>query len=207
MPAEFTNFISGNLPWVVALAIAVAVSFSMGRSTRRAKPRLGRRSWHAWKTKRDRPDPQLQIAKNPAIDQADMLRHVTAAKFSVRPLLNKSERRLFATLERAVHLEAPEWRVMAQVSLGEILATPCELAFRAINSKRVDFLLIRADSHPLHAIEYHGGGHYQGTAAVRDAVKREALRRAGIGYSEVVPGDTPDDVRGLLRKLSARYAP
>ena len=32
-------------------------------------------------------------------------------------------------------------------------------------------------------------------AAARDAVKREALRRAGVGYVEVVPGDTPTKLR------------
>jgi hypothetical protein len=37
--------------------------------------------------------------------------------------------------------------------------------------------------------------------AARDAVKREALRRAGIGYVEVVSGDTPAIVRDKVRRL------
>jgi hypothetical protein len=44
--------------------------------------------------------------------------------------------------------------------------------------------------------------HHQGTAAARDAVKKEALRRAGIGYYEVVAGQTtPSELRRLVEKL------
>jgi hypothetical protein len=37
--------------------------------------------------------------------------------------------------------------------------------------------------------------------AARDAVKKEALRRAGIGYVEVVPGDTPAELRRVVERL------
>ena len=58
------------------------------------------------------------------------------------------------------------------------------------------------DCQPRHAIEYQGAGHHQGTAAARDAVKKEALRRAGIGYHEVVAGSTtPAELRRLVEKL------
>ena len=40
--------------------------------------------------------------------------------------------------------------------------------------------------------------------AARDAVKKEALRRAGIGYVEVVSGDTPAEVKEMVRKLVER---
>jgi hypothetical protein len=44
--------------------------------------------------------------------------------------------------------------------------------------------------------------HHQGTAAARDAVKKEALRRAGSGYYEVVAGQTtPSELRRLVEKL------
>jgi hypothetical protein len=32
-------------------------------------------------------------------------------------------------------------------------------------------------------------------------VKKEALRRARIAYTEVVPGDTPAELRRLIEKL------
>src|SRR3546814_19792460 len=85
--------------------------------------------------------------------------------------------------------ESPGWRAMGQVSLGEILASPNEAAFFAVNSKRVDLLIVDADCRPLHAVEMQGQGHHQSdNTAARDAVKREALRRAGIGHLEGVRG-------------------
>ena len=94
---------------------------------------------------------------------------------------------------------------MAQVSLGEILSSKNTEAYGCINSKRVDMLLVDEECRPRHAIEYHGGGHYQGTAAARDAVKKEALRRAGIGYHEVLAGrKAPADLRQLVENLISR---
>ena len=91
---------------------------------------------------------------------------------------------------------------MGQVSLGQILASEDKGAYLAINSKRVDLLIVDADCRPLHAIEFQGTGHHQGTAAARDAIKKEALRRAGVGYIEVISGDTPADLRAIVRKLA-----
>lgn len=138
---------------------------------------------------------------------ADQLQCVMEAPFTARPLLNKPERRLLAILDEALAEHSPGWRAMGQVSLGEILASPNAEAFLAVNSKRVDLLIVDADSHPLHAIEFQGTGHHlSGNTAARDAVKKEALRRAGIGYVEVVSGDTPAEVRALVRKLAGRVS-
>lgn len=93
---------------------------------------------------------------------------------------------------------------MAQVSLGEILRCEDKAAFGCINSKRVDLLIVDADCNPMHAIEYQGGGHFEGAhaTAARDAMKKEALRRAGIGYDEVVAGNhTPAELRRVVEKL------
>jgi hypothetical protein len=138
-------------------------------------------------------------------DAADQLRIVMGADFAIQPILNKSEARVLRELERFVENCNPNWQVMAQVSLGEILRSKDTTAFACINSKRVDLLLIDDDCLPRHAIEYQGRGHHQGTAAARDAVKKEALRRAGIGYHEVVAGQTtPSELRRLVEKLVAR---
>ena len=120
--------------------------------------------------------------------------------------MNRGEARLFAVLERACAAEAPGWRVMPQVSLGEILASPDAEAFRAITSKRVDLLLVGPDAMPLHAVELQGSGHHLDSAATRDAIKKAALRKAKIGYIEVLPGDTPAEIRGLVAKLAAKPA-
>jgi hypothetical protein len=88
------------------------------------------------------------------------------------------------------------------VSLGEILKCDDKAAYACINSKRVDLLLMDDDCQPRHAIEYHGAGHHQKAAAARDAVKKEALRRAGIGYHEVMAGHTtPSELRRLVERL------
>ena len=92
---------------------------------------------------------------------------------------------------------------MAQVSLGEFLASPDKDAFLSVNSKRVDFALMDDRCRVVHALEYQGSGHHTGnSAAARDAVKKEALRKAGIGYHEVVAGHTTaGELRALVEKL------
>lgn len=134
-------------------------------------------------------------------DAADQLRIVLQADFRKRKLLNRSEMKVFEAADRIVTDLGEGWRVMAQVNLGEILASDNKDAFFAINAKRVDMLIVTADGEPLAAIEYQGSGHHQGHAAARDAVKKEALRRAGVGYIEVVEGDTPDSLRLALSRL------
>jgi hypothetical protein len=142
------------------------------------------------------PEPPKQF------DAADQLRIVMNSNFTIQPLLNKSEARVFKELDRIVIGCNPTWQVMAQVSLGEILRSKDADAYRCINSKRVDLLLVDGNCRPRHAIEYQGGAHYRGSAAARDAVKKEALRRAGIGYNEVVAGQTtPSELRRLVEKL------
>lgn len=145
-----------------------------------------------------RPDP----ARVP--DAADQLRTVMAADFSVQPLLNSSEARLFRELDRMVIGRNPGWQVMAQVCVGEFLRCKDADAFRCINSKRVDLLLMDEACQARAAIEYQGSGHHLpgNAAAARDAVKKEALRRAGIGYHEVVAGETtPAELKRLVEKL------
>ena len=151
-----------------------------------------------------RPSSAAQAAEEPSRTElaSRQLKQVMEARFKPRALFNKPERRLFASLDRILTEETPGWRAMGQVSLGEILYSENKDAFLAINSKRVDLLIVDADCRPLHAVEFHGTGHHKGLeAAARDAVKKEALRRAGIGYVEVVSGDTQGDLRNRVRAL------
>ncbi|MDQ3247077.1 MAG: DUF2726 domain-containing protein [Pseudomonadota bacterium] len=164
----------------------------------------GRDRWH----KRGRDNvrhfqPRHHAAPTQQPDAADQLRTVMTADFTAQPLLNQSEARLFKAIDRQVLEARPDWQVMAQVSLGEILRCKDADAYRCINSKRVDLLIVDEACRPLHAIEYQGGGHYKGAhaTAARDAVKKEALRRAGIGYVEVVAGDTPAELRRVVERL------
>jgi Protein of unknown function (DUF2726) len=136
------------------------------------------------------------------LDAAEQLRVVMEADFTERPLLNKGEARVFAELDKLVIARNPGWQVMAQVAVGEFVASPDPEAYGCINSKRVDLLLVDDYCRARHALEYQGTGHHQGSAAARDAVKKEALRKAGIGYHEVVAGHTtPSELRRLVEKL------
>ena len=149
----------------------------------------------------------LRSGNEPEVERADFaanqLKAVSRARFTSRPLLNRSEAKVFKALDAAVVARNPKWQVMAQVSLGEFLASPDKDAFFAVNSKRVDFALMDENARVVHALEYQGSGHHAGpSAAARDAVKKEALRKAGIGYHEVVAGHTtPGDLRALVERL------
>lgn len=135
-------------------------------------------------------------------DASDQLRVVMAATFEKRRLLSRSEALVLYAAEKAIRDQQLDWRVMAQVSLGEVLSSPDPKAYSTINSKRVDLLVISSGGQPIAAIEYQGDGHYQGSAAARDAVKKEALRRAGVEYLEVKPGQTPSDLARAISQIA-----
>lgn len=197
------------LLWVIGVGVGMGIEQLRARRRRNAWRRRNRPRWE-----RDAASPRRSTGPSSTKwdnvpttppDAADQLRIVMGAAFAIQPLLNKSELRVLKELERFVETCNPQWQVMAQVSLGEILRSRDTAAYACINSKRIDLLLIDAECLPRHAIEYQGLGHHQGTAAARDAVKKEALRRAGIGYHEVVAGHTtPSELRRLVERLVAK---
>jgi len=205
MPPEIILIFIG----VVLVGIGIAVERASSKMRRHAWREKNRGRWERNRSDSTTAFEQLfpktdsTVLKQP--DAADQLRIVMGANFTIQPLLNKREARVFRELDRIVISLNPEWQVMAQVSVGEILRCQDAEAYRCINSKRIDLLLVDGECHPRHAIEYQGDGHYQGMAAARDAVKKEALRRAGIGYHEVVAGHTtPSELRRLVEKLVDR---
>jgi hypothetical protein len=194
--------------------VAIVVGVFVGAALERLRSETRRKAWRRDnRTRWERndndgkvihgqwtPTPDLAVPRQP--DAVDQLRVVMGANLTVQPLLNRSEARVFRELDRIVIGCNPGWQVMAQVSLGEILRSKDADAYRCINSKRVDLLLVDEECQPRHAIEYQGAAHHQTSAAARDAVKKEALRRAGIGYHEVVAGHTtPSDLRRLVERL------
>ena len=211
MPPEIVALI--DRPHLLIAVLVVGAIIGMG--IEQLLSQMRRQAWrekNRWRWERKRSEgktangpwpmrPGPTALKQP--DAADQLRIVMGATFTTQPLLNKSEVRVFKELDRIVISCNPGWQVMAQVSLGEILRCKDSDAYSCINSKRVDLLIVDDDCKPLHAIEYQGGGHYKGAhhTAARDAVKKEALRRAGIGYVEVVAGDTPAELRRLVERL------
>jgi hypothetical protein len=163
-----------------------------------------RNAWRWQKGGRKGDVAPIQSRTEPVVDAADQLRTVMNADFKAQPLLNKREAKVFSVLDKIVVELKPGWQVMAQVSLGEILKCENREAYWCINAKRVDFLIVDIECQPVAAIEYQGGGHFKGAhaTAARDAVKKEALRRAGIGYVEVVGGEmSPAELRQVVEKL------
>lgn len=215
MPPEVIALFDKPHLFVAALAAGVFLGLAFERfAARRRRKAWREKNFGRW----NKTVPRGEISSRPWFewsnsvwpkqrDAADQLRIVMSADFTVQPLLNRSEARVFKELDRMVLACNPGWQVMAQVSLGEILQSNDPAAYGCINSKRVDLLLVDEDCQPRHAIEYQGGAHHQGNAAARDAVKKEALRRAGIGYHEVVAGHTtPSDLKRLVERLVSKSA-
>ncbi|TFW15247.1 DUF2726 domain-containing protein [Brevundimonas intermedia] len=188
-------------PTLVAIIVFLVIVGGWELSRKRGKRRATRRSAVA----QFRPGAKIAVRPQVATSQLDT---VMGAAFQARPLMSRAEASVFYAAERAMKRLDIKGRVMAQVCLGEILRSPDDDAFHAINSKRVDILVISNSGWPLAAIEYQGEGHYQGTAYARDAVKKAALQRAGVAYLEVTPQHSADDIeRDLARVMQAHMAP
>lgn len=134
---------------------------------------------------------------------------IAKVNFERIPLVNKSEYRVLTALEQFVDEYQTGHRVMAQTSMGEVLKPKDndgewyerKNAYASINSKRMDFALISKTGYIDLAVEYQGKGHHQGNAFARDAVKKEALRRAGVPVLEVNSGMKPSMMRAQLKEL------
>lgn len=131
------------------------------------------------------------------------LRAAFRAPFQKQKLMNFSEFQVFRIIEQDIAIKRAGLRVVAQAPLGEILKSQHKNGFRAINGKRVDMLILDRAGWPLLAIEYQGEGHYDDTSDLRDAIKKTALTKAGIGYLELFPKDK-DDRDLLLSRVHAK---
>ncbi len=210
MPPEILALMDRPLVLIAVLAVGAVLGIAVERLVEGQKRAERRAYWHG-RNSGKRGGKVVPFNKGAGSEAAkangnatDQLACVMAADFSARPLLNRPEANLFKALDTAVIARNPGWQVMAQVSLGEFLSSPDKDAYGCVNSKRVDFALMDPDARVVHAIEYQGTGHHlPGSAAVaRDAVKKEALRKAGIGYHEVVAGHTtPSELRRMVEKL------
>lgn len=85
---------------------------------------------------------------------------ISRVDFEPRRLLNKREYGILRILERVTGEINGGYRVMAQTSLGEVIGPATasgteearDLAFRSINSKRLDFLIIDRTGMPALAL-------------------------------------------------------
>ncbi len=151
--------------------------------------------------------PQPEASKRLG-DPTAQMEFISKVDFKPRPLLNRSEYRILRILEEVSQDIPGGHRVMAQTSLGEVLAPQMasgskearDLAFRSINSKRLDFLVIDGYGMPVLAVEYQGHGHYNDRTFMHDAVKREAVRKAGIRFLEIPAEYDAKDLENEIRK-------
>ena len=211
MPTEIVALIDKPFLLLIVLGIGAACGMLVERIAENMKRAERRAYWKGRNASQGKSKRDLRVAptRNGKMEStdlaADQLRTVMKADFKARALLNKPERRLLSVIDSALLEHSPGWRAMGQVSLGEILWSHDKDAFWAVNAKRVDLLIVDENCKPLHAVEFQGTGHHgSAETAARDAVKKEALRRAGIGYVEVVSGDTPAEVKEMVRKLVER---
>jgi len=181
-----------------------------------ALPRFFRR--HRTGTSRSpspRPPAQILQWTPPAPSIADpsfQMEAVHLSAFERVRLLNREEARYLPAFERTVTKIGQGHRVMAQTSLGELIRPVsqgtndrvAQNAFSSINSKRLDFAIIDRTGLLVCAVEYQGSGHYQGRAFIRDAVKKEALRKAGVPVMEVTQEETPDAAASRLAAVLAK---
>jgi very-short-patch-repair endonuclease len=192
-----------HLALIALVAAALLLSLAEGQ---RRRPR----KWHRL-TPQGRDKTFLDLS-----DPGDQLKAVEAATVTPRKPVNYSASGVLKLLEALVaDRRAHHYRVFAEVSMGAFLTTAApkghehigNLAFRSINSKRVDFLIIDTAGHPALAVEYHGAGHHQagGRAAARDAVKRRALEKAGIELVEIQNSYDAMQSRVMVEHALERY--
>lgn len=106
--------------------------------------------------------------------------------FEAVRLLNKQEVKVYEALVETIQIQSGnQYKVFAQVSLGEILKNYDRSSFNRINQKRVDFCIVNSDYMPIAAIEYHGGGHFRGNYQERDEIKQQAVEYAGLIYHAI----------------------
>lgn len=135
-------------------------------------------------------------------DNSRYLKKARSFEYHKKPLLNKSEFKVFAIIEKHIKSKYPNYRVMAQVNMGEIIRTEASnYAQSGINSKRIDIMIINGAGYPCVAVEYQGSGHYQGDARIRDEIKKIACEKAGINFIEIFPNAQKKAITSYLDEI------
>jgi len=166
---------------------------------------------------------KMEAEANDVSDPLNQLRFVKQGRFYTMPPINaEAYRTVFRGLEEHLLNRRGGYRLLAEVCMGSFMKTPKkepdierkrmdDQAYRSINSKRVDFLVIDRNGHPVVVLEYQGSGHYQGNARDRDRVKFAALDRVGIETFEVMFGASPyrvvQEVEAVLQRHDALMTP
>ncbi|MEM7614321.1 MAG: DUF2726 domain-containing protein, partial [Pseudomonadota bacterium] len=181
-------------PWVSALVVLLfaLLAFTALRMPARRRSARQRKA-------------QMARAQDPKA-QLDQFEKVQFERF---PLLNKDEARVFELIQAEVATLSPDYRVMAQISLAEVLGPDPdhgtrenrEIARRAIADKRIDFGVFDQGHNLRVAIQSQRAGYGAKRPPPKDPVMEAALRKAGVPLMGVKPGAHPAQVATVL----ARY--
>ena len=101
--------------------IIAAAAFLAGLYGERLRAKLSRQAWQRRRWSGER-RVSSKTGVTPITDPAEQLRLVMGARFEKRSLLSRSEAYVLYAAERAANTAGLQWRVMAQVSLGEVLS-------------------------------------------------------------------------------------
>jgi hypothetical protein len=185
MPGQLLGEGAGYLVTIVLCVLALIGVYYLFDHTRR----ISKRRW---------------FAANDVKDATNQLRFVMAASFRKKKVMSSDEYRVFRVVEEQVRVHRRGYRVMSQTSLGEIINSNDRRAFQSINSKRADILIVAPSGYPVGVLEVQGAGHHQRDAAARDAVKREALRKAGVEYAEILEDHSSASIAQIVREMLSR---
>jgi hypothetical protein len=139
----------------------------------------------------------------------NILAKLLEPKFIAVPVLNKTEKRLFAAISSIIQ---PNLRLCPQVSYGEFLGCKSSRKFWKINAKRADMIVVNEDFHVVAVIEYQGSGHFGKTKTSRsnslrrDRQKQKALKEAGIPLYEIPASFKKDQLEEMFIGMSAEPA-
>lgn len=203
---ESLSLLAGSLPAPVASLLGFVVTAAV-LCLVFLRPR--RRASAKWRGPRRADHPAALNLSDPK----DQIAAVARVSFERCQIMNRGEFALYRVLEDQIAQFGGRYRLMAQTSLGELIkpsaagAQPHDLsaAHASINSKRLDFAIIDRNGLLALAIEFQGSGHHLGEKAfMRDAVKREALRKAGVQMMEVETGWTAEEVQIRLQQALGR---
>ncbi len=208
MSIEFVLFL-------LAVGLFLLLSYWGGgrrAARRRARKRLGRDS---------RPYRETVAAAGAAGDKAGGTAGGTAAMdntplradltFEKRRVMHRSELQLLSKVEQIATEQGAGHRVMAQISLGELIQpqqlrapqNTSDAALASIYESRVGLVVLDSTGVVVLVVEALPGYPGQDAVLLRDAVKREALRRAGIPVVEVEQGVALSALRDqMLRHLA-----
>ena len=126
-----------------------------------------------------------------------------AGSFEKQRVLSPSEYRVFAIIESEITAQGGGYRVFAQTSLGEILRSKNEDAFRSINSKRVDILVIDRSGWPSWLSSIRATVIIKVRQRRGTQLKKKLFAKLGCGIWSSVRPTVTIKIRSHLRELLA----